>query len=242
MQISKNSRVIAIIPARGGSKGLPKKNIVNLCGKPLIAYSILIAKKTKSIDRVIVDTDSQEIADVAKKYGAEIPYLRPKYLAQDLTPDLPVFQHAIRFLIKHGDNPKAIVHLRPTAPYRTVEYLEKAIKLLYMDKKTTSVRSIIFPNQNPYKMWLIGKNGFLKPLLMTRFKEPYNLPRQKLPKAYWHVGNIDIIKPEVILNGNSMTGNFIKPLILEEMFSIDIETPFSLKVAEVVLKSYLKKI
>lgn len=235
-------KIIAIIPARGESKGIPKKNIVNFCGKPLIAYSILIAKKTKSIDRVIVDTDSQEIANVAKKYGAEILYLRPKNLAQDLTPDLPVFQHAIRFLIKHGENPKAIVHLRPTAPYRTVEYLEKAIKLFCMDKKTTCVRSVVIPNQNPYKMWRIGRKGFLKPLLMTRFKEPYNFPRQKLPKTYWHVGNIDVIKTEVILNENSMTGKFVKPLILDEIFSIDIESQFSLKVAEVILKSYLKKI
>lgn len=235
-------KIIAIIPARGGSKTIPKKNIVNLCGKPLIAYSIIIAKKAKIIDRVIVDTDDEEIANIAKKYGAEIPYLRPKKLASDTIADLPVFQHALKFLLKEGESPQAIVHLRPTSPYRTIENLENAIKIFRSDKRITCVRSVTIPDQNPFKMWHLKKNGFLTPLVKTKIKEAYNLPRQKLPTVYWQIGNIDIIKPEVILKKNSMTGRFIKPLIMEEIFSIDIDTPLSLKIAEIVLKKFLIRI
>ncbi len=232
-------KIIAIIPARGGSKSIFKKNIIPFCGHPLIAHSIIIAKKTPLIDRVIVDTDSEEIAAIAQKYGAEIPYLRPHKLAQDLTPDLPVFQHALQFLYKEETTIDIVLHLRPTSPYRTVEKLIQAIELFKQDKRTTCVRGVIIPNQNPFKMWKIKKNGFMKPFIKTHGKEAFNMPRQKLPIVYWQIGNIDVIKPEVILKENSMTGNCIKPFIMEEIFSVDIDTPISLKIAEFILKPYL---
>jgi len=125
IDMEKNKKIIAIIPARGGSKGIPRKNIVNLAGKPLIAWTIEAAKKSNLIGRIIVTTDDQEIADVALKYGAEVPFLRPKELAQDDTQPDPVLKHALQFLYdKENFKPEIIAWLEPPCPIRTAEEID----------------------------------------------------------------------------------------------------------------------
>ncbi|MEK9195421.1 MAG: acylneuraminate cytidylyltransferase family protein, partial [Patescibacteria group bacterium] len=130
----KHSIILALIPARGGSKGIPKKNIKLLGGKPLIVWSIEVAKQSRYIDRIIVSTDNEEIAEVARSAGAEVPFLRPAEIAQDLTPDMPVFEHALAWL-RENDNfiPEFIVHLRPTGPLRTAKEIDEAIEMLAAD-------------------------------------------------------------------------------------------------------------
>ncbi len=226
-------RTIAIIPARGGSKSIPKKNIKTFCGKPLIAHSIEIALQVKTIERVIVSSDSEEIIKIAKDYGAEAPFIRPKELASDDTTDLPVFNHCLNFLKEEGYYPDLVVHLRPTSPLRTIQMIEDAVNLLKNNKNADSVRAVCEPSQNPFKMWTI-ENNFLKELLNNDIVEPYNQPRQNLPLVYWQNGYIDISRANTIMNKKSMTGDMILPLIVDQKHIIDIDNEITFKLAEMI--------
>ena len=227
--------IVAIIPARSGSKSVPRKNIKLLAGKPLIAYSILEAKKCQYLDRIIVSTDDLEIASVAKEYGAEVPFLRPKEIAKDDTPDLPVFQHAIEWIEKNnGSNPQIIVHLRPTSPLRRAQHIDAGIRLLRENREADSVRAVCVPSQTPFKMWHIV-NGFMEPLLCTEIPEAYNIPRQYLPKVYWQTGSVDVVRAATIRKKNSMTGGKILPLIVEEIYSIDVDNDFDFVIVEALI-------
>jgi CMP-N-acetylneuraminic acid synthetase len=146
-------RAVAIIPARGGSKGIPRKNLRELAGHPLLAWSVAAAEAAETVGRVIVSTDDPEIADVAREYGAETPFVRPAELAADDTRDLPVFQHALGWLAEHeGARPEVVVHLRPTSPLRRAADIDRAVRALAADPAADAVRSVCAPFQNPYKM------------------------------------------------------------------------------------------
>ena len=158
-----NFKVLALIPARGGSKGIPGKNIRLLAGKPLIAHSIEQAKASKYVDRVIISTDDEKITQVAREFGAEVPFMRPAEIAQDLTPDFPAFEHCLDWLKEYeGYEPDIVVHLRPTGPLRTSKQIDDGIELLAKYPEADSVRSVNEPPKSPYKMWVIGEN-FMKP-------------------------------------------------------------------------------
>jgi YrbI family 3-deoxy-D-manno-octulosonate 8-phosphate phosphatase len=228
--------VLAIIPARGGSKGLVRKNISLLGGHPLIAYSVSAALQSETVTRVIVSTDDKEIAQIAIQYGAEVPFLRPAELAQDKTPDLPVFQHALEWLRQEEDyKPDLVVQLRPTTPIRPPDCIDRAVNLLIDQPQADSVRAVVPSGQNPYKMWRIEEDQMI-PLLQGEFKEPYNMPRQKLPPTYWQTGHIDVIRPVVLLEQNSMSGKMIQPLVLDPGYSIDIDTKSDLVRGERMLQ------
>jgi len=229
-------QVLALIPARGGSKSIPMKNIAPLAGKPLIAYSIEVAQQCRRISRVIVSTDSEQIREVSRSYGAEAPFLRPADLARDETPDLPVFHHALRWLSEHeGYHPEIVVHVRPTTPLRRLEHIDEAIQLLIENPDADSVRGVSPPLQNPFKMWTLGQ-PYMKPLIDIGIKEPFNQPRQKLPTVYWQTGYIDVIRPSTLLEKNSMTGDRILPYIVDNQFVMDIDQPFSLQLAEFLME------
>ena len=233
--------ILCIIPARGGSKSIPMKNIKLFCGKPLITYSISIALSCASIKRVIVSSDSKNIIEVATEYGAETPFIRPNELAEDDTTDLPVFIHCLEYLkINEGYIPDIIVQLRPTSPIRTVEMIEKGIKMLINNPEADSVRAVCEPSQNPYKMWKKQDDGYLRPLIEIGIKESYNSPRQNLPDVYWQNGYIDIIRTTTIINKKSMTGDKVLPLILGSEHTIDIDNDFTFRLAE-MMQSSLKK-
>ena len=193
-------KCIAIIPARGGSKSIHLKNIRDFCGKPLILHSIDLALACSSIERTIVSTDSHQIAEIAIKAGADVPFIRPSEHAQDDTADLPVFIHCIKWL-KENENyePDIIAHMRPTSPLRTLEMLESGINILKENPGTDSVRGMCEPSQNPYKMWSIEKDGYAKPLIQSDIAEQYNQPRQKLPVVYWQNGYVDITRTKTIM-------------------------------------------
>jgi N-acylneuraminate cytidylyltransferase len=217
--------VLALIPARGGSKNIPRKNILSFAGHPLIAYSIAAGLAAETISRVIVSTDDEQIAEIARRYGAETPFLRPLEFSLDDTPDLPVFQHALEWLTENeAYQPKIVVQLRPTSPLRRVSHIDQAVNRLLANPNADAVRTVCTPFQNPYKMWRIDTYGLMQPLIKTTFTEPYNLPRQALPEVYWQTGYVDVTRSDTIQNKNSMTGERILPLIIDSTEWVDIDS------------------
>jgi len=232
------SEVLALIPARGGSKSIPRKNIRPFAGHPLIAYSIAAGRAASTVTRVIVSTDDEQIAEISRQYGAETPFLRPEEFSQDHTPDLPVFQHALRWLAEHeGYQPEIVVQLRPTSPLRRVAHIDQAVVRLLEHPQADAVRTVCVPFQNPFKMWRIAPDGFMFPLMQTEHPEPYNLPRQELPEVYWQTGYVDAAWADTILGKNSMTGERILPLVIEPSEWIDIDSPDDWQRAERLLAS-----
>ena len=219
--------VLTLIPARGGSKGIPRKNIRSFAGYPLIAWSIAAAKQSSLVTRIIVSTDDEEIAAVAREWGAETPFLRPSELAQDKTTDLPVFEHALKWLEDvEGYRPEIVVQLRPTSPIRPRTMLDEAIQILLNHKDADCVRGIVPAAQNPFKMWRFNGEG--KPLgqllEVEGIAEPYNAPRQILPAIYWQTGHIDAIRVSTIVDKKSLTGDVIYPLMIDPKYTVDIDT------------------
>jgi N-acylneuraminate cytidylyltransferase len=222
------THILALIPARGGSKGIPRKNIKPFAGFPLIAWSIAAGLQAKSVSRVIVSTDDEEIAAVAREWGAEVPFLRPPELAQDRTLDFPVFEHALNWLKEtEGYTPDVVVQLRPTSPIRPSDMVDSAVKILLENADADSVRGVVPAAQNPFKMWRFhGADKPLTPLLKVEgIAEPYNAPRQILPPAYWQTGHIDAIRTTTITQKNSLTGSVVYPLVIDPRYTVDIDTP-----------------
>src|SRR5581483_1424553 len=220
------TETLALIPARGGSKGIPRKNIRSFAGYPLIAWSIAAAKQSKSVTRVIVSTDDEEIAAVAREWGAETPFLRPAELAQDKTLDLPVFEHALKWLEDiEGYKPKVVVQLRPTSPIRPRGLVDDAVRILLEHKDADCVRGVVPAAQNPFKMWRFnGEDQPLEPLLKVKgIAEPYNAPRQILPPVYWQTGHIDAIRLTTITRKHSLTGEVVYPLAIDPRYTVDID-------------------
>ncbi len=221
------TEILALIPARGGSKGIPRKNIRSFAGYPLIAWSIAAAKQSELVTRVIVSTDDEEIAAVAREWGAETPFLRPSELAQDKTTDLPVFEHALKWLEDvEGYRPGVIVQLRPTSPIRPRAMVDDAIHILLEHDDADCVRGVVPAAQNPFKMWRFnGERKPLNPLLEVEgVPEPYNAPRQILPPVYWQTGHVDAIRDSTITQKRSLTGDVIYPLLIDSKYTVDIDT------------------
>lgn len=226
---------LALIPARGGSKSLPRKNICLFRGRPLIVHSIECAQQSRLVDRIIVSTDCPEIADVAREAGAEVPFLRPAELAQDDTLDLPVFHHCLDWLEEHeGVVPAIIVQLRPTSPLRSPQMVDEAIAILQSDPEADSVRAICHPTQNPFKMWRVDEGGYLTPLVPLDLPEPYNQPRQALPEVFWQNGYVDVMRAATLREQNSMTGRRIRPLFVADNATVDIDSQLTLRFGEML--------
>ena len=221
-----NMEILALIPARGGSKSIPRKNIRPLAGHPLIAYSIAAGRQSTLVTRTIVSTDDEQIAAVARKYGAETPFLRPAEFAQDNTTDFPVFTHALDWLKENeGYQPEIIVQLRPTSPIRPPDCVDQAVQSLLDHPQADSVRGIVPSGQNPFKMWRVDEAGRMRPLLsVPDIAEPFNAPRQALPQTYWQTGHIDAIRARTILEKHSLSGEVILPLHIDPRYTIDIDT------------------
>ena len=226
--------ILCLIPARSGSKGILDKNIKILNGKPLIAHSIDQAKETKYYKnnqmRIVVTTDSEKYANIAKEYGAEIPVLRPSEISQDLSTDFEFMKHMIDYLKENENyNPDMILQLRPTQPIRKIEDINKCLDLFIENYQNyDSLRTIVPYDKSPFKMYEV-KNNILTPLFKTltidetNIIEPYNQCRQLLPQTYLHNGYIDILKP-YLLNDNKISGDKIYPYVMNKEDTIDIDT------------------
>ena len=224
----KQREVLAVIPARGGSKGIPGKNIKDFAGFPLIAYSILAGMQSDLVTRVIVSTDDKAIADVANQWGAETPFLRPDHLAGDAVVDFPVMRHCLDWLAENeGYHPEVVVWLRPTSPIRPRDCVDQAISLLLTHSEADSVRGVVSAGQNPFKMWTIDESsGAMQPLVdVPGMDEPYNAPRQALPEVFWQTGHIDAFWTRTMDEKDSMTGDVILPLIIDPRYTVDIDVP-----------------
>lgn len=218
--------VLAVIPARSGSKSVKDKNIRLINGKPMIAYSIEHALKAECIDRVIVSTDSEEYAEIARKYGAETPFIRPAEYATDTSLDLDVFLHALNFLKDNeGYLPDLVVQLRPTYPIRRISDIENMVKYMEENSDVDSIRCIATAKEIAYKMWFKDDNNMLTPI-MKDIPECYNMPRQQLPKIYYQNACIDVVRTEVIISGHSMSGKRIAGYEMQDNFDIDTEEEF----------------
>ena len=236
----KECEVLAVIPARSGSKSVVDKNIRLINGKPMIAYSIEHALKAPGIDRVIVSTDSEKYAEIARKYGAEVPFIRPAEYATDTALDLDVFRHALSYLKENEKYmPDIVVQLRPTYPIRKIQDIENMIQYLKEHPEADSVRCIAPAKEIPYKMWFMDEKNILSPI-MKDVPECYNMPRQQLPKVYYQNACIDVFRTTVVTEKNSMTGDVIAGYQMDENYDIDTEEDF-LKAAE-KLKVELEKL
>jgi CMP-N,N'-diacetyllegionaminic acid synthase len=214
--------VLAVVPARSGSKGIPDKNVISFRGKPLLVHSVEQGLAARNVDRVLVSTDSPRYRELALAAGAEAPFLRPKAFAGDLSTDLEVFVHALDWLDAHDDyRPDVCVHLRPTYPTRRVEDVEKAVDQLLGDPTADSVRSVARASPTPYKMWLLTEGKTLRPLLESPLREPWNLPRQSLPEVFVQNAAVDVVRSAVIREQRSMTGTRILPYFMDSVCDVD---------------------
>jgi len=220
--------VLSLIPARGGSKGVPRKNIRNFCGRPLISYAIQVARSTSTVNRVIVSTDDLEIARVAREWGAEVPFIRPESLSGDRVPDFPVIEHAVLWSIDQGWYPDVVVFLRPTQVFRQPEQVGNAIQKLLAHPDLDSIRAISPAAYPPY--WMKKTVG---EQLVSFLESPFEYsPRQELPPVYQGNGTIEVIRPHAILKKRTLYGDKIGFLEMDEIARVDIDTEIDFKIAE----------
>lgn len=231
-------RVLAVVPARGGSKGIHRKNLQVLGGRPLVALAVEAGLGARPlVSRVLCSTDDPEIAEVAAVAGAEVPFLRPPELAQDTTEDLPVFVHVLDWLEAHdGWVPDLIVNLRPTSPMRTSRHVEDAVRLL-LETGADSVKAVCLARQHPHKMWLRAPGGTIEPFVKTRFRlsRGPDVPRAELEDVYWQNGVVDVTRVAVIREQGAMIGQHVAGLVTAAEDSVDIDTPLDLALAELLL-------
>jgi CMP-N,N'-diacetyllegionaminic acid synthase len=232
-------KVLAIIPARGGSKGIINKNIQKVGCLPLIKHTIISAKKSKKIDKILISTDDKKILKIASSMGVETPFLRPKKISSDTATSLDVVKHALKYLEKHSYIPDVICLLQPTSPFRDDDIIDKSIKLL-IKSKATSVIGVSKIKTHAYgSFW--KKNNFLKP-----FQSNFQIysRRQSLPDLYFPTGSIYTFSLNTLKKYDSIYGPKIKPLIILQQDNVDIDTLFDLFIAEMKLKhwkNYQKK-
>lgn len=233
-------KILAVITARGGSKSVPRKNIKDLGGKPLIAWTIEAAKASAVFDRIILTTDDEEIAEVGKRWGAEVPFLRPPELAQDTTPTMPVMQHALKWLEDNeGYKPEAAMILQPTTPFRTPEHIRGAVELFEKTGADSVVSVVEIPgNYNPHWAFRVDDDSratlYLGGAIKTRIKR-----RQDLPKAYSPNGMIYLFRPKLLFDpaDPNFYGDDVRACEVEEKASINIDSPEDWALAEQAVKS-----
>ena len=238
------NKILAIIPARSGSKSVPHKNIRPLLGKPLMAYSIEHALGSRHINRVIVSTDSEEYAEIARNHGAEVPFLRPPEISDDLSNDLSFFTHALDWLrMNEGYVPEICVQLRPTHPIRKVDDIDKMIQMLLSDPEADSVRSLVRNTTViPFKMWVMKDDGLIEPLMnLTGYPEPYNMPRQALPSTWFQNASVDVIRTSAIRLKGSLSGDRILGYEMDSEFDIDYEEDFVKVERQMLVESVIRR-
>ena len=228
-------KILGLIPARGGSKGVPNKNIKLLGGKPLINYTIEAGLACAEITKLVVSTDSPEIVKISKAAGAEVPFLRPAELATDTSPSIDTVIHAVEFFRKEGNQFDAVCLLQPTSPFRTAEEVQKAIST-FIEKDADSLISVRkVPHQfNPH--WIFepnADNGFLK---IATGESEIITRRQELPPAYYRDGSIYLVKTEVLLKKRSLYGERIAFSLSENEAFVNIDTIEDWETAEKLIE------
>lgn len=228
--------ILGIIPARGGSKGIPRKNIIDLGGKPLIYYTIKAAKESGLLDRLVLSSEDEEIITIAKSLGVEVPFVRPAEYAQDHVGDQPVMQHALNQLKKlDGYQPDLVLYLKPTIPFRSGIDIENVIEKL-KNEEVDSVRTVTETTgvNHPYWMFTMNEKGISTPLIAGKSIAKYPR-RQLLPPVYRLNGVVEGLKPAFILNHSSVYGEKMALVTVPEDRAVDIDTPADLDYARYLL-------
>ena len=227
-------RVLAIIPARGGSKGVPGKNIKLLSGKPLIEYTTEVALQSKLLTKVLVSSDDDKIIEVAKNTGVEVPFKRPSNLSEDTTPTLPVIKHALAYYKNIGEEFNAICLLQVTSPFRTVDFLDNALQKFINEGADSLISVQKVPHEyNPHWTFELNEEGNLK---IATGEEKIISRRQDLPTTYHRDGSIYITKTSIIEKENSLYGSTISYVESPKEFYVNIDTMEDWRKAELVLK------
>lgn len=222
------SQVVALIPARSGSKGVPHKNIKSLAGHPLLEWSIKACLKSQLIDRVIVSTDSREYADLSIKLGAEAPFLRPPEIAGDRSTDYDFVLHALEWFARHGGEPDFLVHIRPTTPLRDPALIDEAIKAFRAAPQATALRSIHEMSESAYKTFEINAQGLLKRLGADGTDlDAANYARQQFPATFQANGYVDVLSSRFVRSNGLIHGNSVLPFITPSVVEIDTQEDFA---------------
>ena len=238
--------VLGVIQARSGSKGLPGKNIRPLLGKPLMAWMIEAARRSKRIDRLILSTDSPEYAEIGRSFGAEVPFLRPGDLAADSSTDLEVMTHALTWLReREGYEPDVAVRLQPTNPTFPTELIDEGIEKLLAQIDADSLRPVTPSPKHPFKMWRwTGEERWIEPFVpaeQTGLPEPFNTGRNLLPPVLVQVGALEAVRTPVILRQRRMAGKKILGLLVENpLWTVNIDTELDFLLAEAALAKLLE--
>ncbi len=216
------TKILAVIPARSGSKSIKDKNLLKIKGKSFLELSILTAKKSSLINRIIVSTDSEKYAKLSEKFGAEVPFLRPKSISKDNSHDKEFFTHLIKKLKNlEGYLPEYIIHLRPTTPIRKASIIDDAIKKFIKKKSFNSLRSVQEMSESSFKTFEVSGSS-LKPLSFLDLNiEDLNRPRQSFPKTYQANGYVDIISVDYFLKQNKLHGEKVMAFLTDPVIEID---------------------
>jgi CMP-N-acetylneuraminic acid synthetase len=228
---------LAIIPARGQSKGIPRKNIKLLCGLPLLAYTARAALASRRVSSVILSTDDEEIAEVGRQHGLRVPFLRPAEMARDDSPTLPVIRHAIEWAEANGEFYEAVCILQPTTPLRSPELIDRCIALLETsgaDSVTTMLP--VPPRLNPHWVYFEDASGLFR--LSTGESEPISR-RQNLPPAFHRDGSVYVTRREIVIGHNSLFGQTLRGVLVDPGESVDIDSPEDWVLAESMLQKRL---
>lgn len=230
-----NKRILAIIPARGGSKGIPGKNIIPLCGRPLLAYSIIAAQQSRYIDNIFVSTDSEDIRKVAEDYGISVPFLRPAELASDTARTIDCMLHVIQTLSGQGEHYDYVILLQPTQPIRKPEWIDGALEQLAACPQADSLVSVCPVTEHPILMRTITKEGTLQSLLSMSS----TVRRQDFPDVYRVNGSIYINRINDNFNAATSLNDNTLPYIMDEQYSIDIDSYEDLEKAEHLMTQWI---
>lgn len=234
LQTIQKGKVYAIIPARSGSKGVKNKNIHCLEGYPMMSYSIAAGLMSNDVDRVIVSTDSEDYAKIARYYGADVPFLRPKEFATDISTDIDFMKHVIQWLYDNEHSvPEFFVHLRPTYPLRKYEHIGNAIAEIKADVRADSLRSAHKAEVCPFKWFQLEDDRYFRPMYEQMSLDDANRPRQSFPSVFIPDGNVDVLKTENIVLRDNMYGNSMIGFITEE--GIDVDTIREMNQVEKIL-------
>lgn len=237
--MSKNSpTVVALIPARSGSKRVTGKNVRLLNGHPLISYTIAAARLSGVFAAIVVSTDSEDYADIAKKYGAEVPFLRPVGMAGDLSPDIEWIEHALTELLSMGREFDCFSILRPTSPFRLPETIQRAWQEFNSQKGVDSLRAVEKCSEHPGKMWVIGGNRMSPLLPFSTTEQPWHsTPYQALPEVYVQNASLEIAWTRVIFENKNIAGNTVMPFLTKGYEGFDVNHPYDWRLAEELINT-----
>jgi N-acylneuraminate cytidylyltransferase len=233
----RDTNIVALIPARAGSKRVPDKNIRRLAGHPLIAYSIAAALQSKIFKAVIVSTDSDRYADIAGYYGAEVPFLRPAKIAGDTSPDIEWVAYTLDRLRKNGREFDCFSILRPTSPFRLPGTIQRAWDEFQQQEGVDSLRAVEKCQQHPGKMWVVRGNRMMPLLTLGPAEQPWHSSQYpSLPEVYVQNASLEIAKTCVVLKENTIAGNVLMPFFTENYEGFDVNSDYDWNLAEHLVK------